>query len=429
MDGRLLLYFLISFMFFQTSAWASSNPRPSLKALPHIDLEATALELVKIYQLTHPVSQGEGPEVQGALDPVLKMGKRNLDWLQIINAARSQGDKLSFSSKATQSGIPIESPKNYNESTVQKSFDDLKKNVPNAMASVIFSNAPLGDQLPLPVDEYLQWGRKIDGIYQTAVRWLTMKNYLPGLAARRSRDIRGVYFFAKEPNLEANLTDFQSLSPEKKANYQDWLISMCLNGGKDIRTCQSELSRAITRKTVLNFYNRYLADAQATWDSYFAIPAGSEFSDVRWSAKDPNLAVVPLEAQSTTELQDFLRINLEDEWKWLSWNLKLDFASASKNSVKVYWQPNIVPHVPYLGANEIYMDSNTPLSEYNVQWTIRHEFGHVLGFPDCYNEFYDEDLGLIVSYQLDISDLMCSRRGRLLERHFFEMQKTYFSQK
>lgn len=429
MDGRLFLFFFISVLSFLSTASAVANQQQSTRAVPHLDLEATSLELVRFYQLTRQLSQSEGPEAQGALDPVLKMGKRNLDWLQIINSARAEGDKLSFSSKATQSGIPIESPKNYNESTVQKSFDDLKKDVPNPMALVVFGNSPLSNQLPLPVDEYLQWGRKIDGVYQTAVRWLTMKNYLPGLAARRAQDIRGIYFFAKETNLESNLANYQNLTQEQKDKYQEWLVSMCLNGGKDIRSCQSELSRSIARKAVFQFYNRYLADAQATWDRYFLIPSGSEFPAVRWSGKDPNLATVPFEAQPTKEMQDFLRINLEDEWKWLSWNLKLDFGAASKDSVKVYWQPNIVPHVPYLGANEIYMDSNAPLSEYNVQWTIRHEFGHVLGFPDCYNEFYDEDLGLIVSYQLDITDLMCSRRGRLLERHFFEMQRIYFSQK
>ena len=49
-------------------------------------------------------------------------------------------------------------------------------------------------------------------------------------------------------------------------------------------------------------------------------------------------------------------------------------------------------------------------TQMNVQWTIRHEFGHVLGFPNCYLEFYDNDTATMVSYQLDVTNLMCSRR-------------------
>ena len=72
------------------------------------------------------------------------------------------------------------------------------------------------------------------------------------------------------------------------------------------------------------------------------------------------------------------------------------------------------------------MDANAPLTEYDVKWTIRHEYGHVLGFPDCYLEFWDKELKAIVSYQLDTSDLMCSRRGHLKQRHFDALRDAYF---
>ena len=55
------------------------------------------------------------------------------------------------------------------------------------------------------------------------------------------------------------------------------------------------------------------------------------------------------------------------------------------------------------------------------QWTIRHEYGHVLGLPDCYIEFYDEDLGLMIHYQLDVTNLMSSRRGKLQQKQFDQL--------
>jgi hypothetical protein len=84
--------------------------------------------------------------------------------------------------------------------------------------------------------------------------------------------------------------------------------------------------------------------------------------------------------------------------------------------------------VDKLGGNEITMDKNAPLSEYEVQWTIRHEFGHVLGFRDCYLEFYDSTEKAIVSYQFDVTNLMCSRQGHLKEIHYQELKRLYGSQ-
>jgi hypothetical protein len=50
---------------------------------------------------------------------------------------------------------------------------------------------------------------------------------------------------------------------------------------------------------------------------------------------------------------------------------------------------------------------------------------HVIGLPDCYHEFYDTNLEAYVNYQLDISDLMCSRAGNIKERIYTELKKVY----
>jgi len=52
------------------------------------------------------------------------------------------------------------------------------------------------------------------------------------------------------------------------------------------------------------------------------------------------------------------------------------------------FEPGVTPHVNGIGGRIITMDANAPLDDYDVSWTIRHEYGHVLGFPDCYVEFY-----------------------------------------
>ncbi len=64
-----------------------------------------------------------------------------------------------------------------------------------------------------------------------------------------------------------------------------------------------------------------------------------------------------------------------------------------------------------------------------VRRVIRHEYGHVLGFPDCYVEFYDSEAKAIINYQIDTTNLMCSRRGKLQEKHFLELQAQHTLEK
>jgi len=109
----------------------------------------------------------------------------------------------------------------------------------------------------------------------------------------------------------------------------------------------------------------------------------------------------------------------------MSWQLRLDFVKVQgPRTPFVVFEPGITPHVSFPG---IYMDSNAPLTEYDVQWTIRHEFGHVLGLPDCYMEFYDTDIEAMVSYQLDVTNLMCSRRGHIQQTHYDELKRIYLN--
>jgi bacillopeptidase F (M6 metalloprotease family) len=72
------------------------------------------------------------------------------------------------------------------------------------------------------------------------------------------------------------------------------------------------------------------------------------------------------------------------------------------------------------------MDANQSIEEDDSKLVIRHEFGHILGFPDCYHEFYDTELDGFVNYQLDTTDIMCSGTGAMTERMYKELKRVYF---
>ena len=361
------------------------------------------------------------------LDALVQLGERNLAWLEHINSFRPSGDKLSLTSKATQSGIPIDKPSEYNPTLIQAKLTALKPKIPASMLPVLFQNQPFTDQPPVALDDYLTASRELDRVYQSGLRWRMMSSYLPYLSERRHEDVRGWYFLSRDPERAAKLRDLAHQPADFQKSAQSWLTGLCFNNDEtgDITLCQKEVASQISQNKDLEaYYDAKAPAAKAIFDSYFAIPDGVARPEIRFEAGEAPKLIVPFTDPGTPEVRSFLQDNIQDEWRYQAWHLELPFATT-EGLAHVEFVPGVVPHVNALGGDTITMNSTQPLTEYDAQWTIRHEFGHVLGFPDCYVEFYESERNVIVNYQFDIDNLMCSRRGHIQERHVAELQRTY----
>ncbi|MEO0335876.1 MAG: hypothetical protein AAF202_05760 [Pseudomonadota bacterium] len=129
--------------------------------------------------------------------------------------------------------------------------------------------------------------------------------------------------------------------------------------------------------------------------------------------------------RTSEDYRQFLKDNIEDEFSFEGFQLQVEFSNSRSSGVFVEWLPDVTPHVKGLGSDHIVMNSRDSLSDWNTQWTIRHEFGHVLGLPDCYIEFYEADKNVITNYQIDVDDLMCSRAGVINQRIVDELNRAY----
>jgi hypothetical protein len=289
------------------------------------------------------------------------------------------------------------------------------------MKAVLLGTEDLPDQPAIETGEFLKWSLQIDRVYQGSARWFLLSPYLNQLAYRRVQDIRGYYYLMQLDGRDQKLAKFAALPDAQKTQILGWLQNMCENT-RPTADCQSELSNEARSGNVSRFFSHYQANSARTYEAFFRIPKSIVRSDARWS-NDGSLLEIPFASLDSAQITDFLRLNIEDEWHWNDWHLRLGFTPGA--DVHVRFQEGATPHVNGLGGNEITMDANSPLEEYDVQWTIRHEFGHVLGFPDCYLEYYDRDAGVMTSYQIDTSDLMCSRRGHFKQRHFDDLKESY----
>lgn len=412
-----MIRFLALALLFVSSSVIAKSAAADQK-MPHLDLEMSSTELQKVYDQTR---WSIFDDAQKRLDAPVRAGKRNLDWLNFINSTRPE--KISFSDPKKPRGIPMDKPSEYNEEIAYKKYTDLVEQMPKEMKKVIIDGEAFTADPGIPVEDYIEWGDKIDRAYQTAIRWMMMEPYLGYLAQRRYQDIRGYYFILNYPNRDEVLATLDTLPTDEREKFVGWLAGVCMNGGTDATICTNEARKAVNGKSAKAFWDKYKTTSRNLWNNFHNI--GTTNYGVEWTQANPNVTRVPFRIQSTTDMTRFLKHNLEEEWQWNDWKLKVYFDSAPAYAIEVIWQPGITPHVPGLGSSQIYMDSNAPLTEWDVQWTIRHEFGHNLGFPDCYVEFYDSDRKVIINYQLDITDLMCSRSGRLKARHFTEMKRAY----
>ena len=405
--------------FFALSAYANQAK------IPHLELELSSYEYA---DLLNKRAQTFGIDEQGTepLANVITFGKRNLDWLIFMNAHRPADTQLSFSTPENTKAYPIDAPGESNEMLVLKEYQDLLKDLPVEMKAILVHGNSFTEQPPIAEVEYLNWGLRVDRAYQRASRWILQRPYLESYASRQKKDIRGYYFLSKVEGLADKLKNFSSLSDADKVNFTAWLLGMCGNMWNTTSAfCKQKLNQAIAAKTVDVYYANYLQNSKGIFDAYFAIP--STRPEAEWNPKNPNLMVLPFLNPDRKDVLDFLQVNIEDEWRWKDWSFHLNFIpNNGEDLVHVEFEAGSTPHVNGLAGNTITIDGNAPLTEYAVRWTIRHEFGHVLGFPDCYVEFYDKDSGKMINYQIDTTNLMCSRKGKFKEEHFSELQRAYF---
>lgn len=357
-------------------------------------------------------------------ETILDLGKRNLDWIDAINKNRPANAQLELSTAETQPAIPISQPRYTNRTTIQASFDDFKMKTDAAFSEVLFGTGALSSSTNgLSDGVFLEHARAFDRIYQAASRWLLEEPYLSQYAARRRDDIRGYYFLSRTSNVDRVLAGWQNLSTEDHARYAEWLVGMCANSGASVDSCQSMLIKTVEReRNPVSYFNRHVGIAKERFLSYFRIQ--NPRRDASWGPGFSALNV-PFQLPHTDAIARWLKFNVEDEWHFQGFRLQVDFRRSGIGLTKVVFEPGATPHVNGLGGNTITMDANRSLEEYSSRWTIRHEYGHTLGFPDCYVEFYDSARGMMVNYQIDTANLMCSRRGHFLAVHVNELKRAY----
>ena len=406
-------------------ATASCSPKPFAKPALNVGLK-NELEIKNLFESNAELKDSAEAK---RLKAVTDSGKRAYDWLQELNKTRPKNQALSYSSQATTSAPTPENPKIYNGDLVLAAYSELLKTMPDVYREVLEGIGAFPSVLPVSETEFLEWGLKVVNTYDTAARWILMQDTLGYYETKAISDMRGYYFLSRLPNRNEKFATFSSLPQQEQSQLREWIIGICINSQGfarfDPQKCVAEIALNEKQNTLVKFYDSHQARSKEIWNLYFELDSYFVREDVVWNSRDANTLHYPFLKPTNPEILAYLRDNVEGEWQQGPWKLKIDFTTADSawSLSRLEFQKDAYAHAE---RNRIVMDESEPRTEYLSQWTIRHEFGHLLGFKDCYAEFYDSRAKVMVNYALDPSNIMCSRLGKVQPQHIALLRAQYY---
>jgi hypothetical protein len=425
---RLTLFIILFFQFFSLLAYSGD--------MPHLGPVGTRFNHKEILKVEKKINQQLlKKSLSGKITPefleledlqiILRAGKRAILWFEKINSARDSQHKLDLSVKGSSKGIPINDPLKTNTKIVTDHFNQLMNETNSFLSSVIGSTIELPNYTGVNDLEFVKTIRSFDILYQQTIRWSIARENLSWYINRSLWDVRGHLFLKATEDLQKKLSNWSSLSDLEKYNFKIWLMELCHNGDFDVAECNETLSRAIKRGNAYTFYQRVISFGEEMYQSFFQVSSTRIRPEIYWNQNKSTL-VSPFLLPPRLDVKNWLVENVEDEWKNDNFNLHLKFIEVSENLIPhIEFESGVSAHVDRVGGDTITIDADHSINNFNQRWSIRHEYGHILGFPDCYLEFYDVKEEAMIYYEIDTDNVMCSRHGHVQNEHILKLQTVY----
>lgn len=182
-------------------------------------------------------------------------------------------------------------------------------------------------------------------------------------------------------------------------------LTMCTSLTNDPRSCQSNYSVESVGKTQKDFKKFF-------YDNLFKLRS----SHLKFSCQiEDEITVMNIKVLSTGWDKDKLQTmvnHVSSSWSKQKFKLNLEITDTRTDDViELIPTNNSVSYVPDNNNRQIYVSQ--ALDSFSMQRVLVHEFGHVLGFPDCYTEFYDSEKNSLIYYEIskENTNVMCSLKS------------------
>lgn len=231
-----------------------------------------------------------------------------------------------------------------------------------------------------------------------------------------TKSILGTYYISQieDENLVSMLQD------KIDDKLYEALVVICTNTMWSKSYCRSELNQAIEKRkndiqAMVKFKDKYWQTALQIWKSRFEI----EKLDIPIEIKG-NKITVWFRYIDDLKMRDFIKQSIESQFSIGKVQFIVEF--SKKKGFEVEYA---LDQVAYALPNEGKMFLSSQKQNQLEKLIVAHEFGHLLGFPDCYIEYIEAETLEQVYYTLDYSNLMCSLDGKIKQQHIDEIFRVY----
>lgn len=261
-------------------------------------------------------------------------------------------------------------------------------------------------------------GEELFYLYQNSMRFEGQKCSFPYMAKKKFQDVRPyleLLDFCTEKNGDgicssetiANLSSNEAQLVEVKT------IKLCKAFDSSNVNCQAQYNVHKMNNTVASLVSFYQKKFQTErYERLFTL-RDSHLKFQCHSIEDVTTMTLKVYSQSL----DIYSLNVlarfvSDTWTRGKFRLNVEIVEQKGSDVvEILPSTTGVSYVPDNNNRKVFLSQKVDFE--TQKKVLAHEFGHVLGFPDCYTEFFDNQNKDLIYYEISQEDtnIMCSLKA------------------
>lgn len=255
-------------------------------------------------------------------------------------------------------------------------------------------------------------GYKLYILYVETLRYEGQSCIKEQLAKSESTDIRKYYNVEKwctDQKIGSDCSVNDEILLKDKEQFTKFYLDICSSLGKKAHQCAVEYVILEKKKLLAESFKSNLVEfKKLRIDNLFSLNHDHLKFRCEQNSSEIEMHLDVYSASLSLENQQEILKYVEDQWSNDRFKLRLNIVNyKDEKTIEIKLTDRPISYVKKNDHKTIYLSKRVYGRE--QKQILAHEFGHVLGFPDCYIEFFNKSTNTLTYYEADNSDnLMCS---------------------